>query len=137
MVAVEYPYGPWNGQPKSNKTLKNLVGVCRVLSEDYDVQLILGNSRDQYVINQAAELGPYGLIYIDGDHTYEGVKADWENYRSMGKMIAFDDIRNTIPSSTGDIPGVYRLWDEIKEQGYFWTELCADGTDQGIGVIQL
>jgi hypothetical protein len=99
--------------------------------------LVIGNSRTQDIIKTVNELGPYDLIYIDGDHTYEGVKADWENYRSMGKMIAFDDIRNTIPSSTGDIPGVHKLWGEIKEQGYSWTELCANGTDQGIGVILL
>lgn len=138
MVAVEYPYGPWNGEPKSsNKTLKNLVNVCKSLSEEYDVQLLLGNSRDQDVIKRVVELGPYDLIYIDGDHTYEGVKADWENYRSIGKIIAFDDIRNTKPSATGDVPGVHRLWNEIKQHLEFneFAEFCAKGTNQGIGVI--
>ena len=36
------------------------------------------------------------LLFIDGDHSYEGVRADWEAYGSMlgpGSVVAFHDIR--------------------------------------------
>lgn len=38
---------------------------------------------------------PIGLLYIDADHRYEGVKADfelWERYLCPGGYIVFDDV---------------------------------------------
>jgi predicted O-methyltransferase YrrM len=53
---------------------------------------IIGNSRDQDVIDQAR--GPFDLIVIDGDHSYVGVKADVENYlpklRDKGFLMFHD-----------------------------------------------
>ncbi len=45
-----------------------------------------------------------GLLFIDGDHTYEGVKKDWDAYRPLlipGSLVAFHD--------TGWAEGVQRL----------------------------
>jgi len=38
------------------------------------------------------------FLFIDGDHSYAGVKADWEDYRCLvrrGGLIAFHDIKDT------------------------------------------
>ena len=35
--------------------------------------------------------GPYDFIFIDGDHRYEPVKVDWENYAPLGGVVAFHD----------------------------------------------
>jgi glycosyltransferase involved in cell wall biosynthesis/predicted O-methyltransferase YrrM len=38
--------------------------------------------------------GPIGLLFIDGDHSLQGVQEDvdaWENYVCVGGVIAFDD----------------------------------------------
>ena len=38
----------------------------------------------------------YDLIYIDGDHTYEGVKYDWEQLKDKyNKFLLFDDYHKT------------------------------------------
>jgi predicted O-methyltransferase YrrM len=63
------------------------------------------------------------LLFIDGDHTYEGVKSDFEMYRSLvrpGGVIAFHDI--VPPNPNGPTP---RNDDDLQggEVSQFWAEL--------------
>lgn len=40
---------------------------------------------------------PVALCFIDGDHSYKGVRRDWDCWRghiAPGGMVAFDDARN-------------------------------------------
>jgi Methyltransferase domain len=57
---------------------------------------------------------PIGLLWIDGDHSYEGVKRDfdcWSPYLMSDSRIAFDD-------SLDETIGPYRLISELRSQGY-------------------
>lgn len=59
-----------------------------------DFTLIEGDGTKPEIIEKVRKEGPYDFIFIDGDHTFEGVKADWENYRGMiyaGGAIGFHD----------------------------------------------
>lgn len=77
---------------------------------------------------------PVDFAFIDGDHTYEGVKADFENYGPLvrpGGIIAFHDIlyREDQPSIRVD-----RLWNELKEH-YECHELVGpEGSGKRIGI---
>lgn len=52
---------------------------------------------------------PFDVILIDGDHTYEGVKADWEKFSSAADMVAVHDI-----APDGFFPdSVAAFWREI------------------------
>jgi hypothetical protein len=54
-----------------------------------------------------------GLLWIDGDHTYEGVRRDWEAWKPHllpGAVVAFDD-------STDQNIGPCRLIGELVEAG--------------------
>lgn len=86
------------------------------------------------------------FLFIDGDHSYEGVKQDLENYCSLvrpGGLIAFHDI---VPDysvrfgkDTGhNAGGVHKLWREISPRfphHEFVESAAQDG--YGIGVIRL
>jgi cephalosporin hydroxylase len=86
------------------------------------------------------------FLFIDGDHTYEGVKQDLENYRSLvrpGGLIALHDIVPDYNVRFGiqtdhNAGGVHQFWREISRSfaHYEFVESVAqDG--YGIGVIRL
>jgi cephalosporin hydroxylase len=50
----------------------------------------------------------FDLIFIDGDHTYQGVKNDYEISKESGKIFVFHDIINDM------CPGVVQFWIELK-----------------------
>jgi len=73
-----------------------------------DLCLLQGLSQDGTLVQQAAELGPYDFAFIDADHSYDAVLADWRNYGPMTSVIAFHDI---LPRPGY---GVSRLWGELR-----------------------
>lgn len=76
----------------------------------------------------------YEYVYIDGDHSYEGVALDyklfWPRLKKEGFM-AFHDISITEPKPEG-IYGVNRLWGEISKKDS--VKLSFEGS--GLGIIQ-
>jgi hypothetical protein len=50
----------------------------------------------------------FDIIFIDGDHDYEGVKNDYEVSKNNGRIFVFHDIVNDV------CPGVVNFWNEIK-----------------------
>lgn len=68
------------------------------------------------------------FLFIDGDHSYEGVKQDFEMYRKFvrsGGWIAFHDIKNTEHHRHRDCY-VAQFWDELPgekmvfDAGSYW-----------------
>ncbi|MFC1508427.1 class I SAM-dependent methyltransferase [Candidatus Omnitrophota bacterium] len=74
------------------------------------------------------------FLFIDGDHSYDGVKKDFIEYKKFvasGGIIAFHDIANRHPSI-----GVGKFWNEIKHE--YRSEEIVDNENQvwgGIGII--
>lgn len=85
------------------------------------------------------------LLFIDGDHTYQAVKADYDNYRLMVRhIIAFHDISH--PYSASIPEETMRLWNEISatERGAALLTFChynsatmgiSAGRQMGIGLV--
>lgn len=66
-----------------------------------DFKLFIGNSQTEEMKNTVKDFCPlYDLIFIDGDHSYKGVKADFELYKELLSprgVIIFHDIDPECP----------------------------------------
>lgn len=96
------------------------------------LHLVRADSHDENSLARVREILSghlLDLLFIDGDHSYEGVKADFAMYRGLvrdGGIIAFHDI---VPGDVSRVGGVHRFWNEIKS-GYLYEEVV-DSWDQG------
>ena len=75
------------------------------------------------------------FLFIDGDHTYEGVKQDYKMYSSLvknGGYIAFHDINDTQRHRDRNVY-VGKLWNELEGEKI---EFNANSDWAGIGVIK-
>lgn len=133
-VAVDLPDGNW-GKPNS---LNSLQRVVQELNHDgIDSKLLLGDSQSEEMIQKISELGPFDAVLIDGDHQYDGVKTDWENYGKIARLVAFHDVigNGVFHASSGLPVEVPRLWREIIADGFETREFIRDGSNMGIGVV--
>jgi len=72
------------------------------------------DSHDPALVAHTAKYGPFDLLFLDGDHTYEGVAEDfrlWSPHVREGGLIAFHD---TVVNGTRDEPGVRKFVEELK-----------------------
>jgi predicted O-methyltransferase YrrM len=104
------------------------------------IHLVLGDSHDSQTLARVQELlgsRPVDFLFVDGDHTYEGVRADYELYGPLvrpGGLIAFHDI---VPGNEELVGGVPVFWNEVKrshetiEYVEFW-----DQEAYGIGLVR-
>lgn len=137
VVSIDLP----NGTKAWKDSKPALEGVVAGLKRDgYDAHLIWGSSTEYSVVMQASALGPYDVVFIDGDHRMDGVTRDWANYNPMArKLVAFHDIAwRRAPSWVGVRIDVPEFWN-AKKVGYKHEEivLCPTGKNNGIGVLWL
>ncbi len=134
IVCVDLPIGPDDGRYQqmieSRQKWENWIFNKGIVLND-----IQGNSTDPKVVERVKEIYPdnnVDFLFIDGDHSYDGVKADYENYKGLvrkGGIIVFHD---AVGYWT-----VKKLWDEIKI-GNKYTEICNSGPEGwGIAYIEV
>lgn len=130
IVSVELPGAGW-GRHDSLPILRKTIDDLNVMG--HDAKLIIGDSKDPSIIDAARQLGPFDVVFIDGDHSVEGATADWLNYRDMGDIIAFHDVASKW--------GVSKVWKAICKQHPYTAEFIDFETPpdrrMGIGMVQL
>jgi cephalosporin hydroxylase len=83
--------------------------VTDYCSINNNAQFIKMNSQSEEFENYIKN-NKFDLIFIDGDHSYSGVKNDFEKSANSGKVFVFHDIVNDACS------GVSQFWNELKNQ---------------------
>lgn len=101
---------------------------------------ISANSFHNETINYVKNFSPngYDLIFIDGDHTYDGVKKDFDNYFPMlnknGVMFFHDIVDSEYHRESNCY--VSKMWQEIKNNFEHIEILDPENGDWGgIGLI--
>jgi methyltransferase family protein len=138
LVSIDLPGGHFGGGYDKTEAGH----IAAYAGPRQQLHLICGDSHSMATLNEL-KLTLSGrsidLLFIDGDHTYEGVKQDYAMYAplvSASGMVAFHDILPCRPED-GD---VHQLWEEIKADGE-WREFIAPdegswrGQWGGIGLL--
>jgi predicted O-methyltransferase YrrM len=94
-----------------------------------DLHIKRGDSHDRTIIEDVRDLGPYDLVFIDADHTYQACRADVDHYGTMlteGGVLVLHDI---LPRPNY---GVSQVWAELKSiPGVRYMEIAKNDTEPG------
>jgi len=114
IVSIDLPGGPF-GSPDGTAQPSVLASFAE---STQSVHLLRLDSRDPATRAELDTLlggQPIDLLFIDGDHTYRGVRADFLEYAPRvrdGGLVVFHDI---LPTETHPEVEVHRLWRKLQE----------------------
>lgn len=125
LVSIDLPGGDFGGTELDQWTrtgrdkygARNIAKMRGHLRADQSAEFIQADSqlkRTRHQLVRALQGRQIDFLMIDGDHAYEGVRADHELYQDLvaeDGIIAFHDI---LPHPREPRTQVHRYWDEIK-----------------------
>jgi len=136
IVSIDLPKGPFGGgYPFWKIPFFRSFGKWRV------IQLIRADSHSEETLGKLKthlKGSEVDFLFIDGDHTYQGVKQDFQMYSPLvrkGGIVAFHDIVIHDPTAGCEVD---RFWHEVKQR-YPHIEIIGSPNQKwaGIGVLYL
>lgn len=136
IISIDLPDGQYGGgyDEKRIKFFKEFAHG----REKCGLHFIRGDSKSKETSDKLEKIlkgRKIDFLYIDGDHTYEGIKRDfniYKEYMSKDGLIGFHDI-NTHKEGYG----VVKFWNEIKEQYRYEEFIKKDSNVMGNGLIYM
>lgn len=132
IVSVDLPGGKFGGGYSSTRAWV----YRRFARRGQRLQTLRGDSHTLDMLDRVKAVlrgQPLDYLFIDGDHTYEGVKRDFELYAPLvrqGGIIALHDIVEHPPALGCDVS---RFWNQIKSQ-YRHVEIIENRDEGGYGI---
>lgn len=133
VVSIDLPGGQYGGGYDSRR--EKLYSLFAYDRPGTRMKFIRGNSHESETAESLKRMlngRPIDFLYIDADHTYTGVKTDFELYFPMvakNGIIGFHDIRNMKSNHQ-----VKDFWVEIKGR-FEHREILGQDTKTGNGVL--
>ena len=135
IISIDLPAGMFGG---GYPTWKNPLYKSFALSNQ-KIHLIRADSHSQSTLERVKSIldgKEIDFLFIDGDHTYEGVKKDLKMCSPLvknGGIIAFHDI---VPGPKENVGGVPEFWQEIRDRydRYEAMEIVKDWNQGGYGI---
>ena len=89
-----------------------------------DVQADSHNPATVARVRDALHDQPIDVLFVDGDHTYDGVKADWLAWSPLVRRGGLVALHDTWPNGTRHEPGVVQFVDELRHElpSIEWTD---------------
>src|SRR3989344_1338243 len=115
LVSVDLPYGKFGGGYPNWK-----IPIYKSFAlKNQKIHLIRENSHDVKTFGKVKNIlggRKADFIFIDGDHTYEGAKRDFELYRHLLKKGGVLGLHDIVPHTKESGCDVFRFWNEIKKK---------------------
>ncbi|HKL16797.1 MAG TPA: class I SAM-dependent methyltransferase [Patescibacteria group bacterium] len=108
-----------------------------LIKENQTIYPIKADSHKKETLNKLKQIlnnKKIDLLFIDGDHSYKGVKKDFQLYSPLVKkngIIAFHDI---VPNKNDKNNNVYKFWKEIKKEKENFKEIIENPRQKGMGI---
>jgi hypothetical protein len=137
LISLDLPGGPWGGGYSTWK----LSLYRRLLLPGQSGRFIRANSHSPEsleLVKSALGNNRLDVLFIDGDHSYEGVRTDFELYMGLvrpGGLVVFHDI--ALHAAKHDCH-VDRFWQEVRER-YPSQEFIENASQgwAGIGLLRM
>lgn len=135
VVSIDSGGGMGGNKPGAQPSLRGCVAALNGLG--YDAHLLIGDSyNDHSIVRRGKDLAPFDAVFIDGDHSMEGMVHDWHNFgRHARKVCAFHDVAWRPPVTySGKLVDCRAVWDVLKYR-YRSETFLHPGGNMGVGVL--